>query len=157
MKRRTVWIIASALIVVVILGAAAWLLLPRDADESRSAEGRSAEILTASEAMTIAQERLDEHLETCIEPNAVIPAQCGMTIPWGADFSSVTGIRYRIEQAPVLTFTPPTFRADGGILVATVTGTGLDGAARSLTYRTENWMLRGDAVITRDDVELEAW
>jgi len=153
-----VWILAAAVVAVAAVGAAVWLLSsPGDDTEPRSAAVRSDDSLSEADATKIAQNQLEAHLEACTEPAAVAPDSCGIAIPWAADFGSVTGIRYRIEQMPVLTLTPPTFRADDGILVATVTGTGLDGAAKSLTYRTTDWMLRGDAEVKPNDVVLTPW
>lgn len=160
MKRRTGVIVIAAVAVVAITGGVAWILLSHGGDDTRIAAVRTIEnapSLTGPEAAQRAQQRLDEHLEDCTEPAAEAPPFCGIAIPWAADFASVTGIRYRIEQAPALTLTPPTFRADDGILIATVTGTGLDGAAKTFTYRTENWMLRGDVDVTANDVTLSPW
>lgn len=109
------------------------------------------------EATEIAQEQLDEHLAACTQPAAEVPSSCGITIPWAADFASVSDIRYRIEEAPVLALTPSTFRADDGVLVATVDGTALDGAEKTFSYRTGNWMLRGDVSFTADDIVLSVW
>ena len=78
-------------------------------------------------------------------------------IPWGTEFAGVTGIRYRVETLPVLTLDGDSFTATGGVLVATVSGTGQDGATRTETYRTENWAVRGDIAITDDEVDIDIW
>lgn len=104
-----------------------------------------------------AQSQLDEHLANCTRPAAEAPPSCGIAIPWAADFSIVSEIRYRIEQSPVITLTPSEFQADGGVLVATVTGSALDGSAKTLTYRSTNWSVRGDVTFAEDDIVLSVW
>nr|WP_017203945.1 hypothetical protein [Microbacterium barkeri] len=66
-------------------------------------------------------------------------------------------IRYRIERSPTVTLTPTAFVADGGILVATITGTGQDGSPRTTTYRTDSWSVRGDVAFSADGIELSVW
>ncbi len=109
------------------------------------------------EATDTAQAQLDEYLATCTKPAAEAIPSCGLAIPWAADFSAVSEIRYRIEQTPVVALTPAAFQADGGILVATVAGTALDGSAKTLTYRSTNWSVRGDVTFTDDDIVLSVW
>lgn len=109
------------------------------------------------EATAAAQEQLDEHLETCTEPGTALPTGCGIRIPWGTEFREVSDIRYRIEQLPTIALSGAGFRADGGVLVATVTGTGQDDAARTTSYRTESWSVRGDVSFTEDGVALTVW
>lgn len=109
------------------------------------------------EATDAAQEQLAAHLETCTAPADAAPDGCGIRIPWGTEFRAVSEIRYRVEQQPAVTLTGTAFSAGGGVLVATVTGTGQDGSARTATYRTESWALRGDVVFTADGLELSAW
>lgn len=110
-----------------------------------------------AEATNAAQEQLDEHLKTCTAPGSSPPAGCGIRIPWGTEFRAVSEIRYRIEQFPRVTLTPTAFSAIDGVLVATVTGTGQDGAPRTTTYRTDSWTVRGDVSFTTDDLVLTAW
>lgn len=110
-----------------------------------------------AEATTAAQKQLDEHLETCTEPGTVPPDACGIRIPWGTEFRAVTDIRYRVEDPPTVTLSATGFSAEGGVLVATVTGTGQDGTERENTYRTDTWTVRGDVSFTADDVVLTAW
>lgn len=109
------------------------------------------------EATDAAQAQLDDHLAACTEPAAEVASSCGIAIPWAADFSAVSEIRYRIEESPVISLTPSAFQADGGVLVATVKGTALDGSAESLTYRSENWSVRGDVTFAGDDIVLSVW
>ncbi|MGM7697557.1 hypothetical protein [Microbacterium sp. A84] len=109
------------------------------------------------EATELAQAQLDDYLKICTATAAHVPASCGMVIPWAADFSAVSEISYRIDHTPTIALTPTSFHADGGALVATVTGTALDGSAKSLTYRTLTWALRGDVTFTADDIVLSVW
>lgn len=109
------------------------------------------------EATEIAQTQLDEHLTTCTATAAEPPPSCGIVIPSAADFSTVSEISYRIAQLPTVALTPTTFQADDGELIAAVIGTAWDGSAKSLTYRTENWTLRGDVTFTVDDIVLSVW
>lgn len=109
------------------------------------------------EATAAAQTRLDEHLETCTAPGSEIPEGCGIRIPWGTEFREVTDIRYRIDESPAIALTPTNFTADGGVLVATVSGTGQDGGSRTTTYRTESWTLRGEVSFTAEGIVLSFW
>lgn len=109
------------------------------------------------EAVDIAQTQLDEHLATCTQPTSEAPPSCGITIPWAADFSAMSEIRFRIEKMPVISLTPSAFQADDGVLVATVDGTAFDGSKKTLTYRSTNWSVRGDVAFTDDDIVLSVW
>lgn len=109
------------------------------------------------EAVDVAQERVDEHLTDCATPAAIVPDSCGIRIPWAADLARVDEIRYRIDEMPTVTLDTVSFRADGGVLVATVTGTDHEGTAASKTYRTTDWSVRGDVSFTADDIELSVW
>lgn len=113
-----------------------------------------------AEATDAAQKLLDDHLTGCAAEkpqDGTPPAGCGIRIPWGTEFAAVDGIRFRIEQLPDVELSATSFRADGGVLVATVTGTGQDGAPRTTTYRTDSWSVRGDVAFTADGVELSVW
>lgn len=158
MRRRRAWLVVAVVVAVALIGAAAWLLWPGEdaATGAREAHG-AAETVSGAEATELAQKQLDEHLTECTRPAPEPPPSCGIRIPWQADFTAVDEIRYRIEQTPTVMLAPPSFRADDGILVATVSGTGMDGAAETMTYRTENWMLRGDVSIKGDEVVLSPW
>ncbi len=119
--------------------------------------GVAVEAVLRPEATDAAQQQLDEHLEACTTPAITMPEACGIRIPWGTEFRAVSEIRYRIEQTPSIALTADAFSAAGGVLVATVTGTGQDGSARTTTYRTEDWSLRGDVVFTEDGLTLSVW
>lgn len=116
------------------------------------------EVTLRPEATERAQKQLAQYLETCTQPASEVPVSCGLAIPWAADFSEVSGITYRIEQAPIISLTPTSFQAGEGVLVATVTGTDIGGdAGQSVSYRTSNWALRGDVAFTADDIVLSVW
>lgn len=104
-----------------------------------------------------AQQQLDAYLDDCTAPAEEVPTACGLVIPWAADLSSVSQIGYRIERHPIVALAMTSFTATDGDLVATVTGTAHDGATRTLTYRTQNWTVRGDVSFTADDVILSVW
>ncbi|GEK87573.1 hypothetical protein [Microbacterium aerolatum] len=159
MRRRTAWVVVAVAAAAVIVAVLVWLAVSTaQTGPPRAVDGMTAvEPATGPEATALAQQQLDARLAACTESAAEAPDSCGIAIPWTADFAAVDGIRYRVEKTPELTLTPPTFRADDGILVATVTGTGLDGTAKTLTYRTENWMLRGDLRVKRAGVGLVPW
>lgn len=109
------------------------------------------------EATDRAQEQLNDYAETCTQTGTEVPASCGIVIPWAADLTAVSKISYRVEQMPTLSLTLNTFHASDGMLVATVTGTGLDGVEQSRTYRTSTWSMRGDVAFTADDITLSVW
>lgn len=109
------------------------------------------------EATALAQHQLNEYAKTCTQPGAAPAESCGIVIPWAAEFTSVSKISYRIEQMPTISLTLDAFHADGGVLAATVTGTGLDGSEQSLSYRTTSWSLRGDVAFRGDEIVLSAW
>ncbi|MBP3977818.1 hypothetical protein [Microbacterium sp. BLY] len=106
------------------------------------------------ETTEAAQEQLDSYLETCTAGGSATPGHCGIWIPWGTEFRAVTGVAFTVERFPAVALTPTTFTADDGVLVATVTGTGQDGAPRSVTYRSETWSVRGEVAFTADDLIL---
>lgn len=109
------------------------------------------------EAAELAQPQLDEYLKTCTHPSAEVPASCGIVIPWPADFVAVSDISYRVENLPTISLTPTSFQAGGGALVATVTGTAIDGSSSTLSYRTTSWAVRGAVAFTADDIVLSVW
>lgn len=115
------------------------------------------EVSLRPEATNAAQEQLEEHLAACTAPADSEPEHCGIRIPWGTEFRSVSGFRYRVEALPKVALDGSAFRADGGVLVSTVSGTGQDGAERTTTYRTESWSIRGEVAFTADDLELSVW
>jgi len=109
------------------------------------------------EATAAAQTQLEEYLATCTAPAPEPPRSCGIVIPWAADFAAVSEIRYNIDRVPTVALTSTAFQAHGGALTATVTGTAPDGSAKTLTYRTTNWSVRGDVKFTDDDIVLSVW
>ncbi|MGM7678398.1 hypothetical protein [Microbacterium sp. A94] len=109
------------------------------------------------EASVLAQEELDDYAASCTVSSTVLPASCGIVIPWAADFTSVSEFSYRVEKLPQITISRTDFRAEGGELIATVTGTAPDGSNATRTYRTTTWSLRGDVSFTADDIALSVW
>lgn len=114
-------------------------------------------------ATTAAQDVLDEHLEACTADGGVPsdtvapPEACGVRLPWGTDFREVADVAFRVEALPTVSLTPTMFTAGGGVLIATVRGTGQDGSARTTTYRTDAWTVRGDVAFTPAGIELTVW
>lgn len=116
------------------------------------------EPLTLPAATEAAQRALLRQVEsTCLDVTESVPDGCGIRIPWGTEFLAVDGIRSRIEIAPIVRLDGTAFTAEGGVLVATVSGSGLDGAARTATYRTASWTLRGEVRFSATGVELTSW
>lgn len=115
------------------------------------------DVMLRPEATAVAQAQLDTLLETCTAGGTEVPDGCGIRIPWGTEFREVDAIRYRIDTAPVIALTPAGFTAEGGVLVATITGTAQNGEARTTTYRTDSWSVRGDLAFTADGLLLSVW
>jgi hypothetical protein len=109
------------------------------------------------EATTAAQEQLDGLLATCTSSGEIAPEGCGIRIPWGTEFRSVAAVSYRIDAEPRIRLDASGFTSEGGVLVATVTGTALDGTARTTTYRTEDWSVRGDVAFAGGELVLTPW
>ncbi len=161
MNRRVAWAIGGTAAALVVVGAASWLWLSSN-DVSPEADPplTSSTPTPDADERTAAQQALDDHLEECTSAKIVddaVPDGCGIRIPWGTEFAAVDDVRFRIEQLPVLELTEGGFIADGGILVATVSGTGQDGSPRTETYRTDSWTLRGGVTVEGDEVELDVW
>ncbi|WP_144877103.1 hypothetical protein [Microbacterium sp. 1.5R] len=159
MTRRARWLFGGGVLVIVVLAVTAivWSTAPPTPQASSRPTPSPSETL---DLLASAQAELDEHLEQCTAtgaPNGTVPESCGIRIPWGAEFSTVTDARFRIERMPQITLSDDGFVAEGGALVATVTGTGQDGAPRTETYRTENWSVRGDVDRTRTGIDLTVW
>ncbi|WP_314427723.1 hypothetical protein [uncultured Microbacterium sp.] len=161
MNRRAAWAVAAIVGALVMVGAVVWIW---QTSSIRAPEGSSpaetALSTPSQDPRQAAQVQLEELLEDCTADPALagtMPEGCGIRIPWGTEFAAVEEVRFRIERMPVLTLTDAGFVADGGVLVATVTGTGQDGAPRTETYRTESWSLRGDATVSEDRIEIEIW
>lgn len=159
MTRRLAWTIGVGVAAVVVAGAAVWLWQSSSVQPSPEASP-TATVVPSADARVLAQQQLDEHLESCTDhevTGAEIPDGCGIRIPWGTEFAAVASVRFRIDRMPLLELTEDGFVAGGGVLVATVSGTGQDGAARTETYRTDSWSVRGDVAVDQDRVELDVW
>lgn len=164
MTRRLAWAVGAGVAVLIVAGAAVLLWQSSSVDPSPPPSPAATAAPTTdapiADAQTLAQQQLDEHLETCTAEQSTggaVPDRCGIRIPWGTEFAAVESVRFRIDRMPVLVLTDDGFVADGGVLVATVTGTGQDGAARTETYRTESWSVRGDVAVDGDRVDLDVW
>ena len=132
-------------------GAAAATVLPGEPTAS------DLEPMLTPEARAEAADQVTAHLETCTQSASTVPEGCGIRVPWAVDLAEATRFDYRIEKQPVLEVDTTEFRADGGELVVTVTGTSHDGAGASVTYRNDEWTLRGSVVIDDDGLTLAAW
>lgn len=99
----------------------------------------------ATEAAARAEAELAGYLSDCTAPATVVPAHCGIRVPWGADFTALTGLVFQVERLPSVTFSPDqrAFTAAGGDLVAVATGTPRPGGSPTVTYRDADWTLRG--------------
>lgn len=163
MNRRLAWTIGGGVAALLVVGAAVWLWQASSDIPSTQATPTATSSPTPDadlDVQALAQQALDEHLEDCTSDGVtegVVPDGCGIRIPWGTEFAAVDDARFRIERMPVLELTDDGFIAEGGILVATVSGTGQDGSPRTETYRTESWTLRGDASVEGGDVDLDVW
>jgi hypothetical protein len=153
-KRSTLVGLIVGGVAVVIAGAGiAWLLTsgsaPTDAGPSPSASVSASLPASPAEQTAAIQEQLDGYADACAAPAAAVPAHCGMVVPWAADLAQLSGVAFRIESYPVVVLSTDgrSFDATGGVLVATATGTTRDGAAGSVTYRSDEWALRGDVVV----------
>lgn len=159
MNGRSGWMIGGG--VVVLLAAVVAVIWWSTSGAPSPAASPTPSASATRDAQAEAQAALDEHLDDCVDrgaPNGAVPAGCGIRIPWGSEFASVTDVRFRVERMPRLVFTEDDgFTADGGVLVATVTGTGQDGVARTETYRTESWGVRGEVEQTADDIDVIVW
>ncbi|WP_091231451.1 hypothetical protein [Microbacterium sp. 3J1] len=169
MTRRAWWLTAggAALVLVVLAGLWFWEA-SSDRAETQPPATPTAAPTRSIDVRALAQVELDEHLEQCAAegmPGGEASPGCGIRLPWGTEFAAVDDAALRIEQLPRLELEGDSdgegdyegFVADGGILVATVTGTGHDGAPRTETYRTESWSVRGDVVVSDGAVRLEVW
>lgn len=134
-----------------LTGTAEVVVLPGD----DATAGVTAEL--RPEATEAAQAQLEAYLTSCTADGTVVPENCGVRIPWGTEFREISDIAFRVERFPAVLLTPTAFTADDGILEATVTGTGQDGAARTVTYRSTAWSVRGGVDITADGLALTVW
>jgi uncharacterized membrane protein len=110
----------------------------------------------APEATALAQEQLDAYADACAQPATEVPAHCGLRVPWAADLTTLTSLTFRIEQYPAaaLDAGTGTFAATGGIVVATATGESRAGGTGSVTYRADEWALRGSLAVTGGELVL---
>lgn len=161
MNRRLAWMIGGGVAALLVVGAAVWLWLASNAIPSpQTTTTATSSPAPDPDEQALAQQALDEHLEDCTSDEVLegdVPDGCGIRIPWGTEFAHVDDVSFRIERMPVLQLTDGGFIAEGGILVATVSGTGQDGSPRTETYRTDSWTLRGDATVDDGDVDLDVW
>ncbi|WP_102192400.1 hypothetical protein [Microbacterium aurantiacum] len=158
MTGRRSWIIGAVVAAVLLGGASVWIwqssTVPSVVESPSPLPSPSPTAASAEQVQVL----VDDHLEQCAESRSDTPPEgCGIRIPWGAEFSAVSGIRYRIEQLPTAEIQGEGFVAEGGVLIATVTGTGQDGTSRSVTYRSEDWAVRGDVDVTDEGVEISVW
>ncbi|MDN3494601.1 hypothetical protein QL996_01560 [Planococcus sp. APC 4015] len=123
---------------------------------NEQAVGVTVEAALAPGATTLAQEQLDLYASACAQPASVVPANCGIRVPWAADLATLDGVRFRIEQLPRVSLSPDgrTFAATDGVIVATATGTARDGSTASFTYRADDWALRGSLRFSGDQMTL---
>ncbi|MBO9626313.1 MAG: hypothetical protein J7484_08065 [Microbacterium sp.] len=158
MTRRTAWIVAAAVAAALLVVTAIWLLQGRGSPDAPSSPTATATATPTGSVEERAQEALDRRLTACAaHAGAAPPEHCGIRIPWGTEFAVVSGIRFRIETLPVLAVDGSSFTAAGGSLVATVTGTGQDGAPRTETYRTDDWTVRGDLLVDGSAIDVSIW
>lgn len=134
----------------ILAGSATAIVLPGSSQEV------AVEASLSSDATASAQEQIDAYATACAAPASTVPENCGIRVPWAADLGALSGIAFRIDTMPAVAFSADarTFAATGGVLVATATGTTRDGAAQSVTYRADDWALRGTVAFTGDDVVL---
>ena len=157
-RRTAAWIVVGVVVALVLVGAAAWLLQSGGRGAPSATPTASSTPTSTASAEERAQDALDRHLTQCASSTAASPPEhCGIRIPWGTEFSVVSGIRFRIEKLPVLVLDDDSFTASGGSLVATGTGTGQDDAARTETYRTDDWAVRGDLISDGGEVDVSVW
>ena len=159
MRRRAAWSLGIIALVLLLAGIAVWWWQSSLDQPAQVASRSPSSVATETDVRDVAQQELDDHLESCIADATaeVLPEGCGLRIPWGTEFAAVDRVRLRIDRLPVLELTEEGFVADDGVLVATVTGTGHDGSVRTETYRTESWSVRGDITREGSDVALDVW
>jgi hypothetical protein len=111
--------------------------------------------ILSPDAAPAAQEQLDAYADACAQPAETVPDKCGLRVPWGADLATLSSIAFRIDAYPAVTLAEDgTFAATGGDIVATATGTTRDGSPGTLTYRADDWALRGSITFTGDEMVL---
>ncbi|SIT71287.1 hypothetical protein [Microbacterium sp. RU33B] len=134
----------------ILAGSATVIVLPGSSQEV------AVEASLSPDATASAQEQIDAYATACAAPASTVPENCGIRVPWAADLGALSSIAFRIDAMPVVAFSADarTFAATGGVLVATATGTTRDGAAQTVTYRADDWALRGTVAFTGDDMVL---
>jgi len=102
----------------------------------------------AAGATDRAQRQLATYEDRCAASTAVVPAHCGLRVPWAADLRTLERLDFRIDRRPAVRLARDgsTFAATGGRITATARGEAWDGASRTITYRTDDWALRGRIV-----------
>lgn len=107
-------------------------------------------------ALETASAQVQAYVDACTAPADAVPENCGIRVPWAADLATLTSLSFRVETAPTLAFAEDlsSFAATGGVLVATASGTTLDGSAGTFTYRTDDWSLRGGMAFSGNQLVL---
>ncbi|MBD7956875.1 hypothetical protein H9651_04440 [Microbacterium sp. Sa4CUA7] len=108
------------------------------------------------DAAARAQPQLDAYADACVAPAETLPDRCGLQVPWPADLTALDTLTTRIDTYPVLQIDDAalTFTASGGSVVVTAAGTDREGTADSVTYRTDDWTLRGTVSFAGDELVL---
>ncbi|WP_127475805.1 hypothetical protein [Microbacterium sulfonylureivorans] len=114
------------------------------------------ETTIAPEATAAAQTQLNAYMDECTATAAEVPESCGLRVPWAVDLTSLDTIAFRIEERPavVLSGDGTRFEATGGVVVATASGTPRAGSPATVTYRADDWALRGSVRFTGDEMVL---
>ncbi|WP_261164577.1 condensin complex subunit 2 [Microbacterium sp. Marseille-Q6965] len=109
------------------------------------------DVAIADDATAVVQQHLAEHAADCAAATDAIPDACGIVVPWAADLRALERVAFTVERVPEVSLDTAAmaFEATGGALVAEVTGTAHDGTARTFSYRTDDWIMRG-ALAFRD-------
>lgn len=109
-------------------------------------------------ALEAAQAAISDYATTCTVPATSTPTNCGMRIPWPADFVALDELRFRIDRMPrVEDLDAETFVASDGVLIVTARGTDREGAPREVTYRSDTWTLRGSFAVGPNGITLTVW
>ncbi|MDX2375815.1 DUF2950 domain-containing protein [Microbacterium sp. LRZ72] len=137
----------------VLSGGAETVALPGDESEI------TIEPDVTDQAQPLAQSGLEDYLEDCAGGAASVPEGCGIRIPWGAELATADDFAYRIDRMPQLELAAEdsSFLATGGDYVVTVTGTDREGAPASVTYRDDDWTVRGALLFAGDEMVLQVW
>lgn len=110
----------------------------------------------APEATIAAQAQLDAYMDECARPADTVPDACGLRVPWAADLTALEAISFRIDERPVVELSDDgaSFDATGGVIVATATGTPRADGPATVTYRADDWALRGSLRFSGDELIL---